>query len=105
MKSSIMTLSSFLLAYGLKEPNGKYCGDVIGNEIDITFYTNKDKSDISATIFGSHYQCNNENIVIIQIIKKYICQLNLNDCLNKVLENMICVHVHLILNMMTLIIS
>ena len=59
MKRSIIK-TPFLLTNGLKESNGKYCDDVIGNEIDITFYSNKDTSDITVTIFGSHYQCDNE---------------------------------------------
>lgn len=87
MKSSIITLSLFLtLAFGLNEPNGKYCGNVIGNEIDITFYSNKDTSDITATIFGSHYQCDNEKYSYNADNKEIDMSSDPNDCLNKVLE-------------------
>ena len=43
-------------------------------------------SDITATIFGSHYQCNNEKYSYNTDNKEIHMSTDPNDCLNKVLE-------------------
>ena len=88
MKSNIIIASLLFLslASGRKEPDGKYCGNVIGNEIDITFYSNKNTSDITADIFGSHYECDNEKYSYHPENKEIDMPSDPNDCLNQVLE-------------------
>ena len=43
--------------------NGKYCGNIFGNEINITAKENH--SNISANVFGEQLNCINEKYVLI----------------------------------------
>jgi hypothetical protein len=76
----IWCLSFFTL--GKANLVGKYCGNIFGNEINIS--TGNNVSNITANIFGEKLQCNNEGFIFIN--NSLIFSKNKSDCLNKNLQ-------------------
>ena len=61
---------------------GKFCGSIIGNELNVSL--EKNSANISVTLFGEKSECNNE---LYNLTDDHIDFSNSkNDCLNKYLN-------------------
>ena len=68
------------------QPNGKYCGNVVGNDVNINFDSTKNLSNISANIYGEQSTCNNEKYTYHFQNSSIEMSNNPKDCLNLVLK-------------------
>lgn len=66
------------------ELHGKYCGNIFGNEINITAIDNN--SNISANVFGEQLNCRNEKFILNN--NTLLFTKNESDCLNKNLKDL-----------------
>ena len=85
IKSFIGLFFIFVTVFA-SQPNGKYCGNVIGNEVDIDFDATKNLSNISANIFGQQSNCDNEKYIYHPQNSSIAMSDDPNDCLNVVLK-------------------
>lgn len=84
MKYSTLLLGLLKVSSSSKEPYGKYCGNIINNDIYINFYHGS--SNISANIFNKKYECDNEEYVY-DSSNCHICMSDdPDDCFNLILE-------------------
>ena len=85
-KSFIGLCFLLMTAFVTSQPNGKYCGNVVGNEVDIYFDASKNLSNISANIFGQQSNCDNEKYIYHPQNSSIAMSDDPNDCLNIVLK-------------------
>lgn len=62
---------------------GKYCGSVIGNQLNVSLSENK--ANVSINLFGTEKDCNNEDYKLFN--NKILFNNSTNDCLNQFLKS------------------
>ena len=62
---------------------GKYCGSVIGNQLNVSLSENK--ANISINLFGTEKNCNNEDYKLLN--NQILLSNSTNDCLNQFLKS------------------
>ncbi len=77
---SLMIL--FNLANG--NPTGKYCGNIVGNQLNISMNQTSEIANISADVFGNNIDCPNEKYSLNQTNVNF--PKDKSDCLNKFLN-------------------
>ena len=65
------------------QPNGKYCGNIVGNDLSIIMNQTTNIANISANIFGTDFNCPNENYLLKNNMIDF--PKNKSDCMNKIL--------------------
>ena len=66
------------------EPSGKYCGNIVGNNLDIVMNSSNHHANISANVFGENVNCPNEFYNFSNNNVSF--STNKSDCLNKFLN-------------------
>ena len=66
-------------------PEGNYCANIFGNNLQIFFNSNNNTADILANIYGSKYKCFDVNYEINSTLI-YIIN-NTDNCLNNILDD------------------
>ena len=69
-----------------QKPNGKYCGLIYNNLININFNDKLNVANITANIFGKEYECDDENYTFNQENLSIMMPEQSDDCLNIILQ-------------------
>ena len=89
MKYKIGTLAIIIMALSsgtVSQPEGNYCGDILGNKLYIDVNSTENIANVTANIFGDDLSCPKEHYQYNSTNTHLYLPKDPNDCLNKILS-------------------
>ena len=86
-KIAILAIIALACSNGtLSQPEGKYCGNILGNILTIDVNVSQHSANVTADIFGTNLNCPKELYTYNTTSSQLQLPSDPNDCLNKALS-------------------